>query len=387
MRARYVGHMSRMTRFCITVVLFGSITVVGTSVSVPVGAASTHARSPLLCGAVAMAKSGPDLWVSGCVFKTHSAFSTRIPAVIEVDSTNGAVLRVIKDHETGNDGPAGIAVADGRVWVANGDGNTVLELNAHTGSIVRMIKPKSEGLNSPWVIAASGSRVWVYNTNGNAISELNASNGSLVRNIMSKDHDLAWVATILPAGSKLWLTDPTNGNDAVIALNRSDGTPVKVINAQSDDFNGPDALAIRKNRIWIASDSGPLATTPQADADPYLPGGSVTELDAATDAVVRVIDAKADQFYGSGGIAVGRTHVWVTNSTGGSVTELNAASGSLVRVIRAKRDDFGDPSDVVIDGSHVWILDSAHQENASGVWGGAITELNTSDGSLVRVIK
>src|ERR1700689_2249747 len=178
---KYVWRMVRIRYLA----LLASFVGLGTAAAIlePVSASSSPAfvRPPLICGASGMAINGPDIWVSGCVFKTNSAFSTRIPAVFEIDSRNGAVLRVFKDHESGNDGPAGIAVADSRVWIANGDGNTVLELSATTGLQKLITKPRADGLDSPWEITASGSRVWVFNAGNNTISELNASNGSLVR--------------------------------------------------------------------------------------------------------------------------------------------------------------------------------------------------------------
>jgi hypothetical protein len=50
--------------------------------------------------------------------------------------------------------------------------------------------------------------------------------------------------------------------------------------------------------------------------------------------VVRVLKSAKDQFKGPWGIASGDNHIWVANSGGNSVTELNASDGSLVRVIK-----------------------------------------------------
>jgi DNA-binding beta-propeller fold protein YncE len=55
------------------------------------------------------------------------------------------------------------------------------------------------------------------------------------------------------------------------------------------------------------------------------------------------------------GIAVDGTQVWVTNyghpGIGHSVTELNASNGSLVRTLYG----FKYPSSVAVEGSHVWV--------------------------------
>ena len=63
-------------------------------------------------------------------------------------------------------------------------------------------------------------------------------------------------------------------------------------------------------------------------------GDSVTELDAATGALVQVINGSSYGFSDPAGIASDGTHVWVANIDGDSVTELDAATGALVQVIK-----------------------------------------------------
>jgi DNA-binding beta-propeller fold protein YncE len=74
--------------------------------------------------------------------------------------------------------------------------------------------------------------------------------------------------------------------------------------------------------------------------------------------------------------------VWVANSEGNSVTELNASNGSLVRVINATADGFNFPTSVAVSGTHVWVTNNLTNNNI----GNSVTELNASNGSLVRVI-
>ena len=69
------------------------------------------------------------------------------------------------------------------------------------------------------------------------------------------------------------------------------------------------------------------------------------------------------------------SHLWVANFNGSSVTELNLSDGSLVRVISGSTYDFNLSAALVAHGSHLWVANS-----------NSITELNLSDGSLVRVI-
>lgn len=346
----------------------------------------TYVRPPLLCAANGMAVSGSALWVSGCVFKGRSAFSTRIPAIVELAASSGSLLRVFKDRDCGNDGPDGIAVSDSRVWVANGDGDSVVELDAKTGSLVRVIRAHDDRFDSPWTIAADASHVWVFNAGNYTITELDAKTGSLVRVITAKVDELTGVNGISDVAGHIWLTNGTYAANAVIELGARNGSLVRVINARADGFHSPSGLAVSGSKLWVTSSVGPVATTPQADGEPNLPGGSVTELNASNAHLIRVINAKKDDFSGSAGIGEGRGEIWVANSLGGTVTEVSASDGKLVRVISAKGDRLGDPSEVVVRGSHVWVLDSAVSLTA-GVWGGAVTELNTTNGSLDRVFR
>jgi DNA-binding beta-propeller fold protein YncE len=71
-----------------------------------------------------------------------------------------------------------------------------------------------------------------------------------------------------------------------------------------------------------------------------------------------------------GAIASDGTHVWVANDSetnDGSVTELNAATGALVKVLSKSKDEFGFPDAIASDGTHVWV--------ANGV-GDSLTEFS-----------
>jgi hypothetical protein len=131
---RYLRLMRRARSPMVALAISGILVAAAVVISLQLGSAPrSYIRPPLFCAANGMALNGSDLWVSGCVFRTRSDFSARIPAVIELDIKTGSLIRVIKDRHAGNDGPVGIAVSSGRVWVANGDGNSILELSAATG--------------------------------------------------------------------------------------------------------------------------------------------------------------------------------------------------------------------------------------------------------------
>ncbi len=62
-------------------------------------------------------------------------------------------------------------------------------------------------------------------------------------------------------------------------------------------------------------------------------------------------------------------NLWVTNLFGDSVTELNARSGALVRVIQSPKDHFSAPTGIAGRSSHVWVTNQ---------WSNTVTELDAS---------
>lgn len=84
------------------------------------------------------------------------------------------------------------------------------------------------------------------------------------------------------------------------------------------------------------------------------------QLDAATGALVRVIAASRACLTG---VSSDGTHVWVAdhcpasfaNSCGNQVTELDAASGTVDRVIHGPAYGLDNPGAVSSGGGHVWV--------------------------------
>lgn len=351
-------------------------------------AADVVSQSRISCGASDMVASGSHLWIVGCTFKTTSIYSARVASVVELNASDGSLVRDIKAKVDGFDYPNYIAVGQRNVWVAN-DNNTVTELNASNGTLVRVLNAKADGFNGIAGIAVCGSHVWVSDANSNSLTELNANSGSLVRVVRLNSGTVAGTNGIAVYGSHLWLSNGSESGNSVIELNARSGSLVRVFKGAQYGFNGPADVVVRESRVWVTSGWGPRYTTVQASTQPNQYGGSVTELNANSGAVDRVIKSKADDFYGSAGVVLVGSRVWIANSYGNTLTELNVTNDSLVRVIKTNRDDYsGGPSVIVVSGSHVWALDGSFLLSAqSDLWGSSLTEINASSGSIVRTIK
>jgi DNA-binding beta-propeller fold protein YncE len=126
-------------------------------------------------------------------------------------------------------------------------------------------------------------------------------------------------------------------------------------------FGTPDALVSRGGIVWVVNPSN----------------GSVTELVAATDRLVRIISGKRYHFSYPDSMAVDRAHVWLSNLYGYSVTEIDKSTGKLVRVISGVRYHLVLPTAVTSDGDHVWIASGANN---------SVTEVAASTGALIRVL-
>ena len=92
--------------------------------------------------------------------------------------------------------------------------------------------------------------------------------------------------------------------------------------------------------------------------------------------VPTALSATQYQFSAPDQILYDGSHLWVANSGGNTVTEVNPSDGSLVRVLSGTSYGFDSPQGMAFDGSHLWV---ANEDSDS------VTEVNTSDGSVVHV--
>jgi len=347
-----------------------------------VGANTSSVVIPHFNEPQAIAVSGSHVWIENMAGNS----------VTELNAKTGALVRVIDAKSDAFHHPDGIAVQGSHVWVTNGNqefgmgtsnyplakNSSVTELNASNGSLVRVIDANTDHLLAPGPIAVSGSHVWVLNANTaqsatstpmNALIELNASNGSLVRIFKTGVDGLNGSLNLTATRSDVWVTNAYPYDDSVSEINSTTGSLVRVIRPTAGELLAPDGIAVSGANVWIAN---------IREGD-----NSVTELRTSNGSFVRNIKARAGKFNGLLDIAAEGRHVWVTNGNGyesggntNSVSELNATTGSLVRVIKAKTDGLYGPTAIVANDSKLWILNIS-----------SVTELNAGNGSLVRVIK
>ena len=331
--------------------------------SIPVGAAT---RSAHFAEPIAIAFDGAHVWVAN-VFGN---------SVTEIDTTSGSVLRVIDARADDFVTPIALAVSDSHVWIVNegvrGDRRgtgSITELNANSGALIRVIKVRAAHFDNPAAIAIGGRHVWVSNLEtssaGGSITDIDERRGSITRVVSSLGDYFDGPVAIAAQGNDVWIVSSGvknyygngQGVGSVTELNATTGTVVRIITAQDVPFDEPSAIVVRGNHVWVAN----------------LDYSSIVELNSSNGSLVRFIQANSLNEPLS--MTVDRSHLWVANFLGNSVTELNTSNGEVVRVVGA---GINAPGGIVCDGAHVWVTNGPND---------SVTELSETTGSLIRTIK
>jgi hypothetical protein len=349
------------------------------------------------------------------VFATAGSFAAGGNAVAVPGLTHGSDASMATRY--GFNQPTAIAVANGDLWIANRAGNSVTETNA-AGGFIRKLSAARYRFATPVAIAVSGLHVFVLNRQG-SVTELAAGDGSLVRVIRGSRYHFVRPTAMMAHNGNIWVTGGTSA--AVTEFRASDGSLMRVLNPKNNntfDLHDPVALAAEPANIWVLNRS-------RNASDPNV--GSLTEINAATGALVTVKSGARYGFAGSRGVAFDGIHLWVSDSASNAVTELTS-NGTLVQVISNSSNNgnygfdaptvvsarsghvyvisppgpspmitqiepstangnwyecntnvpdprFGNPTDLTVQGHHVWVVSPANN---------SLAELRTSTGALIH---
>jgi YVTN family beta-propeller protein len=166
---------------------------------------------------------GGSLWVT----------SAQLAAVLRVDARS---RRVTGRVDVGND-PAGLAVADGAVWVADSTDNTVHRI-APTGAVTDTI-PLGNG---PGPIAAGESAIWVANSRDDTVARIDP---------VTRSPEAEIAVGRLPSGiavgaGSVWVANSLSGT-----VSRIDPHTNRV--TETIDLGGaPHSLAFAGGRLWVS---------------------------------------------------------------------------------------------------------------------------------------
>ena len=171
-------------------VILGSLFALGLVLLMP-STSNASASHELFKGPNGISVSGGHVWVTNVATLNKGG-----DWITELKASNGSLVRIINASADEFSNVGEIAVSGGHVWVTNSGTpsisdfgtpstvDSVIELNASNGSLVRVINPQGNGnFDNAGGITVSGGHVWVTNQKDDAVTELNASNGSFVRAI------------------------------------------------------------------------------------------------------------------------------------------------------------------------------------------------------------
>ena len=349
-------------------------------------AAHTSFKHP---GAMALDRYG-HLWIAN-----QDKFG-----ITEIDARSGKIVRLVDAKADGFIDPTGIATTGDDVWVVSGsveydngtsDYGMVTELDARTGDLVRTINLKPYGVTGLSAVSADDQHVWVNADGGARVAEISRATGKVDR-IFEGRHRFVEPGGIYSNGRQVWISS-LETSEGIVERSASSGAKIRTITPMAMvpppgggnkllTYLGPQSVTADANYVWTGNESGANGTSH---------GASVTQINASTGKIIRTIATPADRFFGViHDVDSDGAHVWVVNGAvgtpdgqrGDTVTELNTSDGSLVRVIRLNNGEFSDPDQVVSDGVDVWVTD---QGGGTGQLGNVI-ELNASSGTVVRII-
>ena len=349
----------------------------------------------------AIAAAGSRIWVAsnryggGSDINDGGQFENGVNSITEINATTGALIRSITAPRYQLTWPSAIAATPNAIWVANNGSasggnapNAVTEINATTSALIRVISASRYRLTYPAGITTTGNTVWV--DNGGSVTEINASTGALIRVISAGRYQLTGSAAdtgpagITATGNTVWVDNNGNPNivgatNTVTEINATTGALIRVISAsryQLTGIYGPAGITATGNTVWVAGNDG---------------GGtnSVTEINAATGALIRVASSSTLDQSGYA-VAADSLGAWlVTNEVGGKsafpgadVTEFSAATGALVRSLsQPLLDNCNGILALAADGGFVWVTGSDSNDGA-----GWVAEFNAATGALIRKI-
>jgi hypothetical protein len=143
-----------------------------------------------------------------------------------------------------------------------------------SGRLIDVIS--EQGLSEPDGIAIEDGRVWVADSQSNGATEINAANDTVVSTFTDADGSYGFgdPATVIAAGGNVYVATPYGGSPMVTKVEATTGTP----DWYMCNTNGPyyfselSAFAVQGDNLWVASRTGANSQTPAAAT------GSLTEM-------------------------------------------------------------------------------------------------------------
>jgi streptogramin lyase len=235
--------------------------------------------------------------------------------------------------------PAGIAVADGSLWVANDVDNTVSPIDLATGKAGPAVHLGGRGFPDPGAAVGGDGTVWVAARTTGTISRIDSSTSKVTATLTVPEI----AGGLVLDGGSLWVTsfDPNrcSGNRCFGRLTQIDTHSARIIGRF--EIGTPTGIAVGFGSLWIVDHRGIALTR----FDPRT-GKTVTRIS------IRL--GNEGTFDGPEADAVGFGSVWVSHPSQDVVTRLDPRTNKTVA--RITFPPGSTPFRFAVGASSMWVL-------------------------------
>jgi YVTN family beta-propeller protein len=211
---------------------------------------------------IALAPSGQDL------FALNGTGS-----ITELSSVTGRLIGTISGPAFGFDEPTGLAVADGRIFVANSAADTVTVINAATRAFVATLSGSQFEFSTPIGVAFDGTNMWVTNQDGESVTEFSPTSLQALNVLVSSN--LPWVGPVIYGDGYVFAISPPGSSPMVSQITPSPAA----VNWMMCNTNGPYAFNDPQSAVVV----GPVLWVINQG------GNSLTEMDASSGNLIETV--------------------------------------------------------------------------------------------------
>jgi hypothetical protein len=278
----------------------------------------------------------------GVALATGAAFAGTAPAA-------GAANHPMTASVPAIDGPSGLAMDNGNLWITNRWNSTVTEINVRHQRKVRTLGGGAYGLSSPAAIIAGGFNLWVANEGNNSVDVINAASGHLVKRLSASSFGFSKPVALTFDGPDVFVV---NKGGSVTEVGRFRFGLIRHIAGSSYDFTDPVAIASSGPSLWVADESAGTQ-------------GAVTELSARTGRLEKVLTGTTTNGLDHpAGVVYAAGYIWASDYATPDQAAYNDTAISATTALVA--ETFGDaqgaygfdqPTATVAAGDEVYVLD------------------------------
>ena len=235
--------------------------------------------------------------------------------------------------------PAGVAVADGMLWVTNDVDNTVSRIDLTTDRVTRTIPLGGKGYPDPALTATSEGTLWVVAPSTGTISRIDTQTGKVTAKLTVPTR----VDGVSVVGDSLWITsfDPyrCSSNRCFSRLTRISTLSASVTGKFS--IGSPVGITFGFGSLWIVNHREM----------------TVTRFNPATGKVVKKLSVRirnAGTFEGPEQVAAGLGSIWVSQPAQNIVTRIDPRCDRITARIKFPRS--ATPFTFAIGARSLWVL-------------------------------